>query len=181
LSVIGFSGRRTGGAQTIRGGKLLANATARGQQLADGLRRMSNRHPLIGDVRGRGLVIGVDLVEDRGTRAPATKACAKVAFRAAELGAAVFYVGHHSNVLELTPPIIISESEVDEGLQIPIGPRRCRGRPHHPGRRPLCGLVIRTFGCFIISMPIRDHAARSDVMEPTEHRRRTTLPPTFSG
>jgi 4-aminobutyrate aminotransferase len=104
--------------KTIRGGKLLANATARGQQLADGLRRMSNRHPLIGDVRGRGLVIGVDLVEDRGTRAPATKACAKVAFRAAELGAAVFYVGHHSNVLELTPPIIISESEVDEGLQI---------------------------------------------------------------
>lgn len=104
--------------KTIRGDNLLANATARGQQLADGLRRMSNRHPLIGDVRGRGLVIGVDLVEDRGTRAPATKACAKVAFRAAELGAAVFYVGHHSNVLELTPPIIISESEVDEGLQI---------------------------------------------------------------
>ena len=104
--------------KTIQGGKLLENATARGQQLADGLRRMSNKHPLIGDVRGRGLVIGVDLVEDRGTRAPATKACAKVAYRAAELGAAVFYVGHHSNVLELTPPIIISEFEVEEGLQI---------------------------------------------------------------
>jgi 4-aminobutyrate aminotransferase len=79
---------------------------------------MSNKHPLIGDVRGRGLVVGVDLVEDRGTRAPATKACAKVAYRAAELGAAVFYVGHHSNILELTPPIILSETEVEEGLQI---------------------------------------------------------------
>ena len=60
--------------RTIQGGKLLQNATARGRQLAEGLRRMSNKHPLIGDVRGRGLVVGVDLVEDRGTRAPATKA-----------------------------------------------------------------------------------------------------------
>src|SRR5215469_5723476 len=104
--------------RTIQGGKLLENATARGRQLAEGLRRMSNKHSLIGDVRGRGLVVGVDLVEDRGTRAPATKASAKVAYRAAELGAAVFYVGHHSNVLELTPPIIMSELEVEEGLQI---------------------------------------------------------------
>jgi 4-aminobutyrate aminotransferase len=104
--------------KTTQGGKLLENATARGRQLADGLRRMSNKHSLIGDVRGRGLVIGVDLVEDHGTRAPATEACAKVAYRAAELGAAVFYVGHRSNVLELTPPIIISEVEVEEGLQI---------------------------------------------------------------
>jgi len=104
--------------KTIVGDRLADNAAARGRQLADGLRRMSNKHPIIGDVRGRGLVIGVDLVEDSASRAPATKDCAKVAFRAAELGAAVFYVGHHSNVLELTPPITMSAAEVEEGLQI---------------------------------------------------------------
>ena len=104
--------------RTILDNRLMDNAAARGRQLADGLRRMSNKHPLIGDVRGRGLVIGVDLVEDTSTRVPATKACAKVAYRAAELGAAVFYVGHHSNVLELTPPITLSEAEAEEGLQV---------------------------------------------------------------
>jgi 4-aminobutyrate aminotransferase len=104
--------------RTILDNGLMGNAAARGRQLANGLRRMSNKHPLIGDVRGRGLVIGVDLVEDTSTRAPATKACAKVAYRAAELGAAVFYVGHHSNVLELTPPITLSAAEAEEGLQV---------------------------------------------------------------
>ncbi|MSP82458.1 MAG: aspartate aminotransferase family protein [Alphaproteobacteria bacterium] len=104
--------------RTITGERLMDNAAARGRQIMDGLRRLSNRHPMIGDVRGRGLIIGVDLVEDRGTRRPATKACAKVVYRAAELGAALFYVGHHSNVLELTPPLTLSEAEADEGLQI---------------------------------------------------------------
>jgi 4-aminobutyrate aminotransferase len=104
--------------RTILDDRLMDNAAARGRQLANGLRRMSNKHPLVGDVRGRGLIIGVDLVEDTSTRAPATKACAKVAYRAAELGAAVFYVGHHSNVLELTPPITLSEAEAEEGLQV---------------------------------------------------------------
>jgi 4-aminobutyrate aminotransferase len=104
--------------KTIRADKLVENAGIRGRQLTEGLRRMSNKHALIGDIRGRGLVIGIDLVEDRATRAPASKACAKVAYRASELGAAVFYVGHHSNVLELTPPITLSEAEVEEGLSI---------------------------------------------------------------
>jgi 4-aminobutyrate aminotransferase len=104
--------------RTIRKDGLMENAAARGGQLMDGLKRMSNRHPLIGDVRGRGLVLGVDLVEDRSTRAPATKACAKVAFRASELGAALFYVGHRSNILELTPPLTLSEAEAEEGLSI---------------------------------------------------------------
>ncbi len=104
--------------RTIVGDRLADNAAARGRQLMDGLRRLSNRHPIIGDVRGRGLIIGVDLVEDRTTRRPATKACAKVVYRAAELGCVLFYVGHHSNVLELTPPLTLSAAEADEGLQI---------------------------------------------------------------
>ncbi len=47
---------------TLAQRQLLENAAARGRQLADGLRRMSNKHPLIGDVRGRGLVIGVAIL-----------------------------------------------------------------------------------------------------------------------
>lgn len=104
--------------RTIAADDLMANAAARGGELLEGLRQLANKHPLIGEVRGRGLVIGVDLVEDRQSRQPAGRACAKVAYRARELGAAVFYVGQHSNVLELTPPITLSAAEVQEGLQI---------------------------------------------------------------
>ena len=104
--------------RTIQAENLMANAAARGAELLEGLRQLANKHPLIGDVRGRGLVLGVELVQDRQTKRPATRACAKVAYRARELGAAVFYVGQHSNVLELTPPITLSAAEVQDGLQI---------------------------------------------------------------
>ena len=104
--------------RTIRTENLMANAAARGAELLEGLRQLANKHPLIGEVRGRGLVIGVELVQDRQSKQPATRACAKVAYRARELGAAVFYVGQHSNVLELTPPITLGAAEAQEGLQI---------------------------------------------------------------
>jgi 4-aminobutyrate aminotransferase len=97
---------------------LMDNAAARGAELMQGLRQLANRHPVIGDVRGRGLVIGIDLVHDRQSKEPAGKICAKVAYRARELGVVVFYVGQHSNVLELTPPITLSAAEVQEGLQV---------------------------------------------------------------
>jgi 4-aminobutyrate aminotransferase len=103
---------------TILGENLMANAAARGAELLEGLRQLANKHPLIGDVRGRGLVIGVELVHDRQSRLPATKACAKVAYRARELGVAVFYVGQRSNVIELTPPITLSKAEGQEGLEV---------------------------------------------------------------
>ena len=104
--------------RTIRAENLMANAAARGAELLEGLRQLANRHPVIGEVRGRGLVIGVELVQDRQSRQPAGRACAKVAYRTRELGAVVFYVGQHSNVLELTPPITLSAAEVQQGLQI---------------------------------------------------------------
>lgn len=97
---------------------LPANAERVGAHLTVGLAALRARHEVVGDVRGRGLAIGVELVDDRDTKAPATGVAAKVCFRAAELGLAVFLVGMHSNVLEITPPLCLTESEADEGVAI---------------------------------------------------------------
>ncbi len=104
--------------ETIEREGLVANAAARGRQLMDGLRRLAGHHPLIGDVRGRGLAIGVELVEDRIGKRPAGRACQKLVYRCYELGLLVFYVGMQSNVLELTPPLTLTEAEAAAGLAI---------------------------------------------------------------
>jgi len=70
----------------------------------------------IGNVRGRGLAIGVDLVRDRDSRERDADLARKVVYRAWQLGAVVFYVG--SNVLEVTPPLIISDEQIDLAAEI---------------------------------------------------------------
>ncbi|WP_374380719.1 aspartate aminotransferase family protein [Dongia sp.] len=104
--------------ETIDRENLTANTSARGAQLMDGLRALATKHPLIGDVRGRGLAIGVELVTDRVDKEPASKACQKIVYRCFELGLLVFYVGMRSNVLELTPPLTLTEGEATAGLAI---------------------------------------------------------------
>jgi 4-aminobutyrate aminotransferase len=104
--------------KTIEAEQLVANAAARGKQLIEGLWGLAQKCPLIGDVRGRGLVIGIELVTDRREKTPATRECAKVVYRAAQLGLALFYVGHRSNVLEITPPLTITAREIEEGIDV---------------------------------------------------------------
>ncbi len=103
---------------TIAAEGLAENAGRVGAALQKGLRALADRHALIGDVRGRGLAIGVELVRDRETREPAAKEAAKVVFRAHELGLVVYYVGMNSNVLELTPPLTLTEAEAEEAVAI---------------------------------------------------------------
>ncbi|MEQ8666839.1 MAG: aspartate aminotransferase family protein [Rhodospirillales bacterium] len=97
---------------------LLNRAEHLGSHLIDALRTLAQRHPLIGDVRGRGLAIGVELVSDRGSKSPATKDAAKVVYRAFELGLNLYYVGMNSNVLEMTPPLTLSADEADLAVSI---------------------------------------------------------------
>ncbi|MGO9992267.1 MAG: aspartate aminotransferase family protein [Steroidobacteraceae bacterium] len=98
---------------------LIERANRIGAIFENGLRSLSARHSMIGEVRGRGLALGIDLVTDRVTRAPVpVKTTAKVIYRAYQLGAVFFYVGLRGNVLEFTPPLTLSEREVAEGLAI---------------------------------------------------------------
>lgn len=98
---------------TIKRERLADNAASVGNYFLDGLQRLQLRHRMIRDVRGRGLAIGIELDPDRSKRY-----AAKTAYRAFELGLVLYYVGLESNVLELTPPLILTKSDVDEALEI---------------------------------------------------------------
>jgi 4-aminobutyrate aminotransferase len=98
---------------------LIERAERIGGSFAAELRALAARQPLIGDVRGRGLAIGLELVADRVTREPVpVTTTAKVIYRAYQLGAVFFYVGLRGNVLEFTPPLTLSEQEAREGVAI---------------------------------------------------------------
>ncbi len=104
---------------TIAAEGLIERANRVGERLSSGLRALSAHQPMIGEVRGRGLAVGVDLVRDRASRDPVTvTTTAKVIYRAYQLGAVFFYVGLRGNVLELTPPLTLSEAEAEEGVAI---------------------------------------------------------------
>ncbi|GLP78245.1 aspartate aminotransferase family protein [Mycobacterium antarcticum] len=102
---------------TIVGDRLPERAAKVGALLADGLRALSGSpgSERIGDVRGRGLAIGVELVDPQtGERDP--RLAAQVVYRAWELGAVVYYVG--GNVLEITPPLVLTEAEAGRAVEI---------------------------------------------------------------
>ncbi len=104
--------------QLLKQEKLLQNVNAVGQTLMKRLEEMKERHGIIGDVRGSGLFVGVEFVKDRKTKQPAKLETAKIVYRAWQLGLITVYVGADQNVMELTPPLIITREEIERGADI---------------------------------------------------------------
>ena len=107
--------------QTVLADELPRRAlSARRTACAPGSRSSGRRHEAVGDVRGQGLMLGVDLVSDRDTRAPAERYGAAVTARCLELGLNVNIVHFPGlgSVLRIAPPLTITTEEIDLGLEI---------------------------------------------------------------
>ncbi len=106
------------GIRIIEEEQLLANAEKQGNLFINELKKLAEKYECIGDIRGKGLAIGVEIVEDRMTKKPATLKTAALCYRAYELGLLVYNVGIHGNVLEITPPLSMNSEEVVDSLQL---------------------------------------------------------------
>ena len=93
--------------------RLLDHAETVGRQIRDGLTTIADRRPSIGDVRQIGLLIGVELVVDRGSRAPAAEEAERVLDEMRDRGVLIGSTGPDGNVLKIRPPLVIAPSEAE--------------------------------------------------------------------
>ena len=97
----------------IRDEELQQNALEVGDYLKQQLRELQNRHPLIGDVRGLGLFIGIEFVRDPETLEPADSEAAQIVERMKERGVLLSTDGPYHNVIKIKPPMIFSKADAD--------------------------------------------------------------------
>ncbi|MFH1908463.1 MAG: aminotransferase class III-fold pyridoxal phosphate-dependent enzyme, partial [Chloroflexota bacterium] len=107
------------GVATIRAMReedMIGNAIRRGVQLASGLRKLQEEYPVIGDVRGLGLMIGAEFTNEGK---PADKAFVKSVIHACEeRGLLLLSCGTYDNVIRWIPPLIVSERQIDDAVSI---------------------------------------------------------------
>ena len=92
------------------------NATAMGDRLMDGFKTLARRHNFVGDVRGKGLMIGIEIVQDPESRTPAAALAKRLQQGLRDLGVIVGITGVHGCVLRMTPPLVIDKDQVDDAL-----------------------------------------------------------------
>jgi 4-aminobutyrate aminotransferase len=97
-------------------GEYAANAAQVGDYFLARLRELQQHFDCIGDVRGKGLMIGAELVTDRSSRKPATALCQKVLTRAFHNGLLLLSCG--VSTLRFIPPLMVSRAQVDEALAL---------------------------------------------------------------
>ena len=96
--------------------QLVANAANVGAHLMAGLQSLAEKHPLVGDVRGRGLMIGVELVRDRQTKERATAERDAVVTAAFNRGLLVLGAGR--NAIRFSPPLVLTRGEAETAVGI---------------------------------------------------------------
>jgi 2,2-dialkylglycine decarboxylase (pyruvate) len=102
----------------ILGEKLTERAATVGRYLKERLLELQHRHEAIGDVRGRGLLLGVEIVADRTTKEPGHALIKALSERCYQLGLNINLVGGPHSVWRLAPPLTVSRDEVDQAVDI---------------------------------------------------------------
>jgi 4-aminobutyrate aminotransferase len=97
---------------------LRENALHVGSYLMERLYELMERHPVIGDVRGMGLMIAVELVRDRATKEPAPDILLRVQNEAKLRGLIIGRGGLHANVIRICPPLIVTERDADDAIRV---------------------------------------------------------------
>ncbi|HZR08518.1 MAG TPA: aspartate aminotransferase family protein [Myxococcales bacterium] len=98
--------------------KLLFNAQMMGKALRDGLESLQQRFPGIGDVRGMGLMQGIELVKDRASKEPDPQGTNRLMEATRKRGLLIGKGGLYGNALRIAPPMIVSKGQVDDALRI---------------------------------------------------------------
>ena len=102
----------------LRDERLMDNARTVGDRLLAGLRELQQHHEIIGDVRGSGLFVGVELVNDRTTLEPATQAASRIKNYLRQQRILIGTDGPHDSVLKIRPPMTFDTSAADCLLEI---------------------------------------------------------------
>jgi alanine-glyoxylate transaminase/(R)-3-amino-2-methylpropionate-pyruvate transaminase len=104
--------------QVIEEEGIQANAARIGTLLKAGFDSLERKYDIIGDVRGLGLMLGIELVKDRTSKAPAKEECIRVFERCRELGLLIGKGGLHGNVLRIKPPMCLTAADADFMLDV---------------------------------------------------------------
>ncbi len=99
--------------EVIERENLQANALKMGERITNGLNWLKEKHNIIGDVRGKGLLLGIELVTDRATKEPATAECGQILELCKEMGLLLGKGGLHGQTIRFSPPMCLDEADAD--------------------------------------------------------------------
>jgi len=98
--------------------RLVQNAAKMGSYIVKRAKELAERHPIIGDVRGRGLLIGIELVKNSRTKEPAQEEVNKIMEASYRKGLLFSISGLHKNVIKFSPPLILTDQQADKAIDI---------------------------------------------------------------
>ena len=104
--------------EVIEKENLQQNSLNLGRYILAGLEKLKQKHAIIGDVRGKGLMLGIELVKDRATKEPAKEACAAVLEKARDLGLLLGKGGLWGQTIRFSPPMCITKADADFLLEV---------------------------------------------------------------